>query len=284
MLTLREILTRSTAYLKRHGIQSARLDSELLLGKALSLDRIQLYVQLDRPLEEEELAVARKLLVLRAKKRLPVAYLLEKKEFFGLDFFVNEKVLIPRPETELLVERVLELAPGARRAVEVGVGSGAIAVSLAKELPQLEIWATDISEGALAVARKNCEIHGVSERVHLFAGDLFSPLQEMAGTFEVVVSNPPYIPQKELEGLAPELHHEPKLALAGGEDGLRVITPLVQAAYSFLVPGGLLALEIGTGQGQAVAEIAKKSGFENMKCEPDYAGLERFFFAWRPRE
>ncbi|HOB23013.1 MAG TPA: protein-(glutamine-N5) methyltransferase, release factor-specific, partial [Bacillota bacterium] len=137
MLTLREILTRSTAYLKRHGIQSARLDSELLLGKALSLDRIQLYVQLDRPLEEEELAVARKLLVLRAKKRLPVAYLLEKKEFFGLDFFVNEKVLIPRPETELLVERVLELAPGARRAVEAGVGSGAIAVSLAKELPQL---------------------------------------------------------------------------------------------------------------------------------------------------
>ena len=260
----------------RHPVCKA--DSELLLGKAFG--QIQ-FTQLDGP--RGGTAVARSP-VLRAKKRLPVAYLLEKKEFFGLDFFVNEKVLIPRPETELLVKRVLELAPGARRAVEVGVGSGAIAVSLAKELPQLEIWATDISEGALAVARKNCEIHGVSERVHLFAWDLFSPLQEMAGTFEVVVSNPPYIPQKELEGLAPELHHEPKLALAGGEDGLRVITPLVQAAYSFLVPGGLLALEIGTGQGQAVAEIAKKSGFENMKCEPDYAGLERFFFAWRPRE
>ena len=195
MLTLREILTRSTAYLKRHGIQSARLDSELLLGKALSLDRISFtcsWIGLSR---------RRNLLLPGSSsscgpKKAACCLPPGEKGVFGLDFFVNEKVLIPRPETELLVERVLELAPGARRAVEVGVGSGAIAVSLAKELPQLEIWATDISEGALAVARKNCEIHGVSERVHLFAGDLFSPLQEMAGTFEVVVSNPPYIPQK----------------------------------------------------------------------------------------
>ncbi len=282
MFTLREILTRSTEYLKKNGIEGARLDGELLVAHVLGLSRLKLYLQLERPLEETELAAARRLLWQRAKKRLPVADLLGKKEFYGLDFFVDESVLIPRPETELLVERVLEFAPGAQTALEVGVGSGAIAVSLAKALPKLQVWATDLSEQALAVAQKNCLLHQVTGQVHLYKGSLGAPLEELAGSFEVVVSNPPYIPKGELAALAPELKCEPQLALDGGADGLAVIRPLVRQAFSFLSPGGLLALEIGSGQGQAVTGIAQEAGFADSQCQSDYARLERLFFAWRP--
>lgn len=283
MLTVREIISRSTEYLKQHGVDTARLDSELLLAKVLGLTRLELYLQMERPLEEEELALSRQLLWQRAKKRVPVAYLLGKKEFYGLDFTVNENVLIPRPETELLVELVAKLAPDSARALEVGIGSGAISIGLAKALPALRIWATDLSPQALAVAKENCQKHQLAERIQLLEGDLFSPLAGSEGTFEIIVSNPPYIPHGDLALLAPELNHEPQLALDGGPDGLAVLRPLIRKAISFLVPGGLLALELGTGQGQAVTALAQEAGFVDPRCELDYAGSERFFIAWRPK-
>jgi release factor glutamine methyltransferase len=283
MLTLRQIIIRSTEYLEKHSIETARLDSELLVAHALGLTRLQLYLQLERPLEEEELECARQLLWQRAKKRIPVAYLLGKKEFYGLELLVNRKVLIPRPETELLVELVAKLAPQSTRAIEVGIGSGAISISLAKTLPELEIWATDLSGAALEVARNNCIRHQVEERIRLYKGDLCSPLKGEEGSFQILVSNPPYIPEGELATLAPELGHEPGEALAGGSDGLAVIEPLIRQAFTFLQPGGLIALEIGTGQGQRVAKIAREAGFVDSACHRDYAGLERFFIAWRPK-
>ncbi len=282
LLTVREIISRSTEYLKGHGVDTARLDSELLLAEALNLTRIQLYLQLERPLQEEELARLRQLLGKRAKQRVPVAYLLGKKEFYGLDLAVSPQVLIPRPETELLVELVAKKAPKSARALEVGIGSGAISISLAKALPELKIWATDLSREALLIAQENCQRHQVAERIQLLEGDLFAPVLGKEGFFEVVVANPPYIPHSQLPTLAPELRHEPQLALDGGPDGLSVLEPLVREAYTYLAPGGLLALELGEGQGEAVTAIATKAGFVEPSCHNDYSGFERFFIAWRP--
>lgn len=281
MQTVREIISLSAKYLKENGVESARLDSELLLAKVLGLTRLQLYLEIDRPLEEEELAALRKPLWERAKKRVPVAYLLGKKEFYGLDLCVNPHVLIPRPETELLVELVLAHAPSQARGLEIGTGSGAISIALARTRGDLKILATDISPEALAVAQENVERHGLDGQIQLLAGDLFAPLIGL-GPFDFLVSNPPYLAPEEFPQLAPELAHEPQGALLGGERGLEIIASLVQDGFSQLSPGGFFALEIGPGQGEAIEKLARARGFEQCETHFDYAGGERFFSAWRP--
>ncbi|HKU36652.1 MAG TPA: peptide chain release factor N(5)-glutamine methyltransferase, partial [Polyangiales bacterium] len=202
------------------GIGTSRLDAELLVGNALGLSRVQLYLDLDRPLDASELARI-KALVVRRRKREPIAYITGQREFYRRSFEVSPAVLIPRPDTETLIERALQLLPADSTAqlLDLCTGSGAIAVTLAAERPGTRVVATDVSEQALEVARRNAERHRVSERVEFLRGDLFGALPDGA-RFELIAANPPYIPEGDLAGLQPEIReHEPQLALASGSDG-----------------------------------------------------------------
>lgn len=277
--TLIEILTAATKHLQASGSDTPRLDAEVLLGHVLGLERIQLYVQHDRPLVPEELNAYRRVIARRARRE-PVAYIVGMKEFRSLTFRIDRRVLVPRPETEILVEEALrELEarfPAERhgRVADVGTGSGAIAVAMAKERAALHIVATDVDPAALDLARENVRLHSLSDRVELRRGDLLAPLA--AERFWAVVSNPPYIAESEWGDLPPEVRvYEPKGALLAGKDGLAVIRRLVDEAPGVLVPGGFLALEIGAGQAEAVVALARERGYASWRVVKDLAGRDR---------
>jgi release factor glutamine methyltransferase len=264
-------LVRWTAdFFKQHGVPSARLDAELLLAHTLGAKRMDLYMTFDQPVEDAERARFRELVRRRAKERCPVAYLTETREFWSLPFRVTPDVLIPRPETELLVRTAVDLKP--RRVVELGVGSGCVSAALARELPELEIVAIDCSAAALEIARENLARHGVLERVSLVEA---SGLSGLSGPFDLVVSNPPYVPAGELAGLAPELGHEPRLALDGGADGLDVVRRICAEAPELLERPGWLVLEIGAGQAGAVGELLRAAGAAEVETYDDLAGITR---------
>ncbi len=283
-LTIGEVIQKTSAYFQQKGIDSARLDAELLLAHVLQATRVELYVNYDRPLSTAEVAAYRELIARRGQRE-PLAYITGHKEFYGLDFTVTPAVLIPRPETELLVEAVLAyLEDNALTGnstpsiiVEIGMGSGAIAVALAAHCPDVEIYGTDISLPALEVAAQNVGKHGYGQRVHLCSGPYFTGVpSELRGQVRVVVSNPPYLTRSEMAEAQPELHREPSLALDGGEDGLAVYRQLVTEAADWLAPGGLLALEIGSGQGPALIDIINATGvFTPPEIRSDYAGHDR---------
>jgi release factor glutamine methyltransferase len=255
-------LARATAILAPVASAEARLEAEVLLRHVLGLTRAQLYAQFDRPLLADQAAAYADLLARRLAHEA-VAYLTGHREFFGLDFLVNRHVLIPRPETELLVElglsearRLAHLAPAGLTIADVGTGSGCVAISLAVHLPTARVYALDASAPALAVVGENCRRHGVAGRVTLLPGDLLAPLPEPV---HIIVANLPYIPRPELETLPPEIRlHEPRAALDGGEDGLAAIRRLLAQAPAHLWPGGAILLEIGQGQGQAVVALARQ--------------------------
>jgi release factor glutamine methyltransferase len=276
---MRRLLRWAVSALEEAGIESAQLDAELLLAYALGLSRTQLYAQLDRALDvpTEEGFQA---LVNRRLKREPVAYIIGHKEFYGLDLQVDQRVLIPRPETETLVEVALTIARQTDLSLlaEVGVGSGAIAIALAVNLPDLEIYATDSSSDALDVAEGNCRRHQVLDRVHLLHGDLLAPLPEPVG---LIVANLPYVSTSELATLAPEItRYEPVGALEGGPDGLDQIRGLLEQAGPCLEPSGLLCLEIGATQALAVNELVRCQFPEaTVALVRDLAGLERVLVA-----
>jgi release factor glutamine methyltransferase len=230
-----------------------------------------LLLPISAPLEEEFLA-----LVARRVTGEPIQYITGETEFYRLPFHVTPDVLIPRPETEHLIEKVLELAPlfPKPRILDVGTGSGAIAVTLAHEWPHAIVTATDLSEAALEVARKNAHRAWFAERIRFLQGDLVGPV---AGeTFEFVVSNPPYVPTTDRDSLAVEVRdHEPVLALFAGEDGLDIYRRLIPAAYPLLAPGGFLVLEIGQGQSEAVGTLLKNTGFGQIEFVPDLQGIPR---------
>jgi release factor glutamine methyltransferase len=252
------------------GIASARLDAEVLLAHVLGKTRVALYTGFDQPLEEPELARYRELI----KRRLagePVAYLVGEQEFWSLPLTVDPRVLIPRRDTETLVE--VGRRAGGRRLADVATGSGALALALAKELPEAAVVATDLSEDALTVARANVARHHLEARVELRAGDLLAPLGEE--TFDLIVSNPPYVRTGELAGLAPEVKHEPRRALDGGADGLDLLRRLVPGARDRLAEGGTLAVEHGFDQGAAVRALFAAAGYRDVKTTPDLAALER---------
>jgi release factor glutamine methyltransferase len=264
-------LVRWTAdFFKQHGVPAARLDAELLLAHTLGAKRMDLYMTFDQPVEEAERARFRELVRRRAKERCPVAYLTELREFWSLPFRVTPDVLIPRPETELLVRTAVDLKP--RRVVELGVGSGCVSAALAKELPDVEIVAIDCSPAALEIARENLTRLGLAERVTLVEA---SGLAGLSGPFDLVLSNPPYIAEAELEGLAPELTHEPRLALDGGPDGLHVVRQICAEAPGVLERPGWLALEIGLGQAASVAELLRAAGATEVETYDDLAGIAR---------
>jgi release factor glutamine methyltransferase len=272
-MTLKQALREARAVFERHDISDSRLVSELLLRHVLGISRVQLYQELHRELSPREEADFGRL-VRRCLSGEPVAYITGHREFYGLDFYVDASVLVPRPETELLVERALALArerPTATIA-DIGTGSGAIAVSLALNLPQTRIYATDVSAPALRVARSNCRKHGVEDRVCLLQGDLLSPLPEPV---DLIVANLPYVREEEVSrrGLA---GFEPSLALSGGGDGLERIRELCHGLGGGLCPGGALLLEVGVGQSRAVASLlGSLSPGAGVEITPDLSGIER---------
>ena len=273
--TIGSILDWTKQYFGSKGVEQPRLDAEVLLSHVLRKERIYLYVHFDEPLEREELAAFRELVKRRAMRE-PVAALIGRKEFMGLDFAVNEHTLIPRPDTETLVQTAIDRLRGAKDAVfaDIGTGTGAIALSILHYLPETRAVATDVSPEALRVAKRNATMLELAERVEFVQGDLLSPL---AGRkFAAILSNPPYIPDAEIANLAPEVRHEPKLALAGGLDGLDFYRRFVAESAPFLEDGGFLALEVGIHQAGQVAELARKSA-DWGKCEilRDLAGIER---------
>ena len=278
-----DLLRWTTEHFAAKGIETARLDAELLLAAALGVDRLRLYLDFEKPVMEEERARFRALVRRRAEERVPVAYLTGRREFWSLPLAVTADVLIPRPDTETLIEALL--ARVLRRDVplavlDLGTGSGAIALALATEWPAARLTATDVSDAALAVARKNAEGLGLAGRIDFAAGDAFAPV---AGErFDVIVSNPPYLAEAEAQALAPELRHEPAQALFAPGDGTALLRRIVVGAGAHLRHGGLLALELAPAQASDVTQCLGEAGFEAIAEHRDLAGRVRALTALWP--
>jgi release factor glutamine methyltransferase len=286
-LRLNQALEKAVDYLRRKGVENARLNAERLLGSILDLKRIELYTGFDRPLTEGELARYRECLKRRAARE-PLDYIIGHADFYGRRLAVDRRALIPRPETEQLVESTLDLLRADKSLsdtpviIEIGAGSGAISIALAAELPGARAHASEISPGAVDLARENARSNGVEERVTLYPGDLFEPLKGSGiRDADLVISNPPYVTGAEYDTLSPEIReHEPKNALVAGPDGLGVIKRIIAEAPGFLTENGLLAVEIGSGQGQAAARLAETDGrYRDVEIKKDYAGHDRMLFA-----
>lgn len=270
--TVLKILKWTTDYFAGKDIDSARLEAELLLAATLELDRVGLYVNFERPLDSGELTAFRER-VRRRALREPLQYILGEAEFWSLVFKVSPAVLVPRADTEILVEEALNRIEGAARVLDVGTGSGAIAIALAHEKPEIQMTALDCSEPALDVARSNARCHGVEERINFYNGDL---AMLPSGPFEMIVSNPPYIPTTDWEKLTPEVRdHEPRLALDGGDDGLRAYRQLADQVGNILIPGGWLLVEVGIDQATSVRDLFEASGLVEVGWRDDYAGIPR---------
>lgn len=277
--TVLRLMKWSGQYLEAKGVERGRLDAEHLLAHALNTARLQLYLQYDRPLSAEELDRFRPLLRRRAERE-PLQYIVGHTGFRELDLLVDRRVLVPRPETEILVEAVLRWAvskgPAQLTALDLGTGSGAIALSLLREGPFRLVVATDASPDALEVAGQNALRAAPQGGIDLRCGSLYEPL-EKGESFDVVVSNPPYVAESEAAGLDPEVGvWEPRLALMGGADGLDVVRKIVDGSARWIRPGGLLALEVGAGQADAVAASVDATGaYEEVRVQRDLTGRRR---------
>ena len=275
-MTVLEILQSSTDYFKRHKIENPRLNAEHLLAHVLGRTRMDLYLEFERALGETELRPLREL-VRRRGQGEPLQYLLGTVEFCGLVFAVDKRAMIPRPETEQLVELLQSKIKNRKsRIVDVGTGSGVIALSLAAKFPQAQVWAIDVSEEALALARENAAHLNLSDRVELLKSNLFQNLHER---FDLIVANLPYISMQDRPSLAPEVLHDPEIALFGGERGDELIHKLIEQAPSRLRPSGLLALEVGLSQAEAISGLLTKKNYHDIESKNDYLGVKRFLFA-----
>ena len=275
-MTIVEVLKLSADYLKKHGSDSSRLDAELLLAHALGLRRLDLYLKFDLLLSEEELAVYRGLVAKRAKGE-PVAYLVGHKEFMGLEFIVTPDVLVPNPDTEVLVQRAVSIARETHdpvRVADVGTGSGCIAIAVAHYAPNTEVWASDVSHEALEVAARNVATHGLGDRVHLESGDLMGPL---AGAFDLVCANLPYVPAD--VSLPAEVTAQPARALFADGGGAALVTRLLHEAPARLRPGGRVLAELDPAIMELVAETASRY-FAHQVVLRDAGGHQRVIEAW----
>jgi len=275
--TIGEEIAKAAERLRRAGIDTPRLDAEALLEHVLGVDRAYLIAHSNAPIEEESRDCFLDL-VARRELREPLAYIVGWKEFWSLRLDVNAAVLIHRPETEILVEEAVSLLKGRPAAVaDVGVGSGAVAIALAKELPEAKVYATESSPAAMEVAAANVAKHHVNDWVVLLAGDLLEPLAgALEAPLDAIVSNPPYIPSAELDKLQPEIaRYEPREALDGGPDGLRFHRRILSEASRFLKTDGYVLIEIGSDQGDAVTGIARELGFVDIAIRKDLAGMDR---------
>ena len=286
--TVGQLLDWTTSYFTRRGLETPRLDAELLLAEVLSSDRVCLYTEYDKPLGSDERSRFREL-VERRSRHEPVAYLTGRKGFYSLELEVGPGVLVPRPETEHLVDEGLRLLdggtatsedPGRPLALDLGTGSGCLAIALATSREELRVVATDASQTALAIARRNAERLEVRERIRCVYGDLFDPLGEARPHYDLIVSNPPYIASSEIDGLMADVRlHEPREALFDSKssdgDGYGFYRAIAAGAGAWLVPGGGLAVEVGHTQAEQVEAILSQAGFGDLRRTRDYAGIDR---------
>jgi release factor glutamine methyltransferase len=280
--TVLELLRWTTEHFRSRGIEGARLDAECLLAHALDTERLQLYLEFDKPVAPGERARFRELVKRRADERVPVALLTGRREFWSLPLRVTSDVLVPRPETETLVEVALRLLPDRESAaciLDVGTGCGAIALALAKERPKARITATDISEAALAVARENAAELGFENQIRFLLGDGFEPVQ--GERFDLIASNPPYLSCSEAPALSPELAHEPREALFAGGEGTELLQRIAHGARDLLEAGGALAVEVTPQQAPEMAEWLVSAGFAQPESHCDLAGRVRVVSAER---
>lgn len=275
-MTALEVLKAATGYLEKHGVENPRLNAEHLLAHVLGKEkRIDLYLEFDRPLGEKERAPLRELAKRRGNGE-PLQHLLGTVEFCGHVFRCDRRGLVPRPETEQLVELVLKACPDAQSLLDVGTGSGIIAASLALALPCAAILACDISSDALSLASENIARHSLADRVSLVRSDL---LEEVEGVFDTIVANLPYIPAREIHTLSREVRHDPVTALDGGPEGLDMVERLIATAGTHLAPGGFIALEIGHDQSDRVCAMLASHNYRDIAPHADYQGIQRFVTA-----
>jgi len=277
-VTVLEVLTASTDYCKKRNVENARLNAEHLLAQVLGRKRIELYLEFDRALTEAELAPLREL-VRRRSEGEPLQHLLGTVEFCGEVFLSDKRAMVPRPETEELVELVIAdcgLRIADLKILDVGTGSGVIALSLAAKLPQSQVRGVDISEEALSLARENANRLGLADRVEFSKNDLLENLSER---FDVIVANLPYIAMSDRDSLSREVLHDPEHALFGGEKGDELIHQLIDQAPANLAAGGLLAMEIGMGQTDSVVSALGQKKYKDISAKNDYSGTPRFVFA-----
>jgi len=278
--TVLRLIRWTTGFFESRGVDTPRLDAEVLLADLLGLDRVRLYMNFDRPLNADELAAFRAR-VRRRAAREPVAYITGRKEFYSLTFRVGPEVLVPRPETELLVEETVRLArkrwPAGEplRILDLGTGCGAVAAALASELDQARIFAIDISAPALALARLNAEALGLADRIRFFEGDLTSPLEGQGPGFHLAAANLPYVPRPALDDLAPEVRREPRLALDGGPEGLDLIRRAATRVRPLLEPRGALLLEIWPTHGPALTALGETLNYASVRLAKDLAARDR---------
>lgn len=283
-MTVLETIQRSAEFLAKKGVESPRLQAELLLAHVLKLPRMKLYLNFERALSPTEVGMLREL-VKRRGQREPLQHIVGSTSFCGFEIAVNRQVLVPRPETEILAEMgwqfLARLNSHSSAALDFGTGSGCIAIAIAAKCPQASVTALDISAEALAVARQNLAHHGLTERVQVFHGNGFATLPADK-RFDLIVSNPPYIPTADIETLEPEVRDfDPRPALDGGVDGLDCIRQLAREAAVFLAPGGCLMLEFGDGQAEAIRDIFARQNWIVEAVREDYSQRARFLIARR---
>lgn len=285
--TIGELLKVSAGYLKQKGIDSPRLSAEILLAYHLHLTRVELYLQYDQPLTEQEVEGYRAL-VRRRLNREPVQYITGTQEFWSMEFRVDSRVLIPRPETEVLLEQAVLLRKGIPvlqkekvSLLDLGTGCGALAIALAREFEKALIWATDLSEEALHIACLNAEKHNVKDRIDFECGDWFEPFACKTTRFDLILSNPPYIPAEAFESLPPEVRdYEPRSALDGHEQGLFCITKILNEAANYLVPGGWILMEMDPEQTPKALKLIEERGqFTDLRRVQDYSRRYRMVMA-----
>jgi release factor glutamine methyltransferase len=275
-MTVLEVLRSSTEYLKKHNIDNPRLNAEHLLAHVLGRTRMELYLEFEHTLNEAELAPLREV-VRRRGQGEPLQHLLGTVEFCGLAFVCDQRAIVPRPETEELVALLESRIENRKsRIVDIGTGSGVIALTLAAKFPETEVYALDLSEDALALARNNAERLGLTERVHFFKSDL---LQNISERFDLIVANLPYISMQDRQSLSSEVLHDPAIALFGGTRGDELIRDLIEQTPPHLQPNGLLALEVGVGQSELLGEFLVEKNFHDIESKKDYSGTPRFLFA-----
>src|SRR4030095_3394617 len=272
-MTLLEVLQSTTAYFTKHKIENPRLNAEHLIAHVLKMSRIELYLEFETKLNEQELARLRDLVKRRAQGE-PLQHLLGTVEFCGQTFLCDKRALVPRPETEELVELLKsEIRNPKFEILDVGTGSGVIALSLAKEFPEAKVFAGDISDDALGAAKENAARLGLSERVEFRKGDL---LENFSERFDLIVANLPYVSMQDRQSLAREVLHDPEVALFAGEKGDELARKLIEQAPARLNPGGLLALEIGINQAEGLTEFLRQKNYHDIRAKKDYSGTPRF--------
>lgn len=287
---VKELLKVTADYLHGKGVESSRLSAEVLLAHLLQVDRIRLYLDPEKPLHVDEIAAYR-VLVRRRANREPLQHITGVQEFWSADFSVGPEVLIPRPESELLVEQAVEIMRANRSDrtfkpvfLDLGTGSGALIISLGREIPEARLCATDISLEAIKTARENARTHGQEQRIEFVCGDLLGPFRPGVSAFDVIVTNPPYVASEVLDTLMPEIGFEPRTALDGGPGGMRYIEKIILDAADFIKPGGSLLVEMDPAQIQAALELIDRTGkYDYSKAVKDYSRRNRVVVAQRSK-